>query len=98
VAAEATIAIRVRPGASRTAVGGSHPGPHGLALVVAVTAPALDGLATEAALRATATALGLHRRDLTLRSGARSRDKLISVARPPADLTERLHVLRDGPP
>ena len=42
--------VRVRPGASRTAVGGRYDGPLGPALVVAVTAPAVDGRATEAAL------------------------------------------------
>jgi uncharacterized protein YggU (UPF0235/DUF167 family) len=94
----ATIAVRVKPGASRTAVGGRHQGPYGPALVVAVTAPAVDGRATEAVLRATAAALGLHRRDLTLRAGQRSRDKLITVADPPPDLTDRLLALRDGRP
>ena len=46
-----TIAIRVKPGASRTAVGGSHAGPYGPALIVAVGARPVDGQATEAALR-----------------------------------------------
>lgn len=94
----ATIAVRVKPGASRTAVGGCHEGPHGPSLVVAVTAPALDGRATEAVLRAVAGALGLHRRDLALRAGPRSRDKLITVADPPPDLADRLAALRDGRP
>jgi uncharacterized protein len=94
----ATIAVRVKPGASRTAVGGCHQGPHGPALVVAVTAPALDGRATEAVLRAVAVALGLHRRDLTLRAGPRSRDKLITVADPPSGLAARLQALRDDRP
>ena len=53
------VSIRVRPGSARTAVGGEHGG----ALVVRVTAPAVDGRATEAALAAVAGAFG----------GARSR-------------------------
>jgi uncharacterized protein (TIGR00251 family) len=69
------IVIRVRPGASRTAVGGSHDG----ALVVRVAAPAVDGRANEAALRALAKALGVRRRDVVLVSGATSRTKVIDV-------------------
>ena len=70
------VAIRVRPGASRTRVGGSH----GDRLVVAVTARAVDGAATEAALRAVADALGLRPRQVWLVAGATSRDKVVEVA------------------
>lgn len=69
------VRIRVRPGASRTAVGGGH----GDALVVKVTARAVEGRATEAALRAVAEALGVRRRDVRLLSGATSRDKTVEV-------------------
>jgi len=88
-------AVRVRPGASRTRVGGRYDGPLGPAVVVAVDAPAVEGRATEAALRATAAALGLRRSALDLRSGATSRDKLFTVADPPAGLAGRLRALRD---
>jgi uncharacterized protein YggU (UPF0235/DUF167 family) len=97
-AAEAfTFPVRVRPGAARTAVGGRYDGPLGAAVVVAVNAPAVDGRATEAARRATAEALGLRRSAIAVRSGDRSRDKLFTVADPPADLADRLRALRDGP-
>jgi uncharacterized protein (TIGR00251 family) len=89
-----TIEIRVRPGASRTAVGGTYGEPP--ALVVAVTAPAVDGRATDAALAALAAALGVRPRQVSLRSGATSRTKLVEVADPPPDLVERLVALR-GP-
>lgn len=69
------VAIRVKPGAARTAVGGRH----GDALVVAVTARAVDGKATEAALRAVAEAFGVRRRDVSLVAGATSRDKVVDV-------------------
>jgi uncharacterized protein len=69
------VTIRVRPGASRTDVGGSHAG----ALVVRVTAPAVDGRATEAALAALAEALGLRRSDIQLVTGATSRTKVVDV-------------------
>jgi uncharacterized protein YggU (UPF0235/DUF167 family) len=92
-----TFAVRVRPGASRTHVGGCYEGPLGAALVVAVTSPAVDGKANEAALRATAGALGLRRGEIEVRSGQTSRNKLFTVAQPPPDFAERLAILRDGP-
>jgi uncharacterized protein YggU (UPF0235/DUF167 family) len=69
------IAIRVRPGAARTAVGGTHDG----ALVVRVTMRAVDGRATEAALAAVAQALAVRRRQVTLVSGMTSRTKVVDV-------------------
>lgn len=91
-----TIAIRVKPGASRTAVGGCYPGPYGPALVVAVAAPPVDGRATEAALRALADALGIRPSALALTKGAASRDKLVTVDNPPADLDDWVRARRDG--
>ena len=69
------LAIRVKPGSSRTSVGGRY----GEALVVAVMARAVDGKATEAALRAVADAFNVKRRDVTLLAGAASRDKVIDI-------------------
>ena len=69
------IAVRVRPGASRTVVGGSYAG----ALVVRVGAQAVDGKANEAAIRALANAFGVRRRDVVLVSGATNRSKVIDV-------------------
>lgn len=76
------LAIRVKPGSARAAVGGRH----GDALVVAVTARAVDGKATEAALRAVAGAFDVRRRDVTLVAGARSRDKVVEIDGEPAAL------------
>lgn len=70
--------IRVRPGASRTAVGGAY----GERLVVAVGARAVDGAATEAALAAVADAFGLRRRQVSLVLGATSRDKTVELDLP----------------
>ena len=70
------VAIRVKPGASRTRVGGLH----GERLVIAVTARAVDGAATAAALDAVADALVVRPRYVRLVSGATSRDKLLEVA------------------
>jgi len=90
---EVRVAIRVRPGASRTQVGGSY----GDALVVRVAERAVDGQATEAALQALATALGLRRRDVWLVSGPASRDKVAAVAgtMEPEEVRRRLARLRE---
>jgi uncharacterized protein YggU (UPF0235/DUF167 family) len=72
-------------------------GAYGGALVVAVGARAVDGRATEAALRALAAALGVRRRQVTLVAGATSRDKVVEVTGAPGDVEERIAALRDGP-
>jgi uncharacterized protein len=70
------ITIRVRPGSAHPGVGGEHAG----ALVVRVSARAVDGKATEAALAAVAVAFGVRRSAVSLVSGAASRTKIIDVA------------------
>lgn len=85
------ITIRVRPGASRTYVGGSRAeSGDQQVLGVWVQQRAVDGKATEAALSALADALGLRRRSLRLVAGERARVKIVEVSDPPADLAERL--------
>jgi uncharacterized protein YggU (UPF0235/DUF167 family) len=96
--ARALVAVRVTPGAGATVVGGVQPGRYGPALLVRVGAPAVDGRATAAALRAVARALGVRPADVTLHQGATSRDKLFAVAGPPADLAARLAVLHGQDP
>ena len=91
-----TFAVRVKPGASRTRVGGRYDGARGPALVVAVTARAVDGAATGAVLVAVAAALGLRRAAVGLHSGRTSRDKVLTVDDPPPGLAARLTGLRDG--
>jgi uncharacterized protein YggU (UPF0235/DUF167 family) len=88
-----SVVVRVRPGAGRTRVGGRYEGPHGPALIIAVAAPAVEGKATEAVRRALAGALGLKARDVVLKVGATSRDKVFTVS---GDVGERLAALRDG--
>jgi hypothetical protein len=55
-------------------------GRYGDALVVAVTARAVDGKATEATLRAVAEALGVRRRAVRLVAGATSRTKVVEIS------------------
>lgn len=88
------LTIRVRPGASRTRVGGAHGG----ALVVAVQARAVEGAATAAALDAVAAALAVRPRHVRLVSGATSRDKVVEVdAAAAPDLAERVAALLAAP-
>ncbi len=81
------VAIHVKPGSARTVVGGRHGEDDVLA--VSVTARAVDGKATEAALRAVAEAFGVKRRDVSLVTGAASRDKLVEIDGAAADLAGR---------
>ncbi|QCB93002.1 DUF167 domain-containing protein [Cellulomonas shaoxiangyii] len=88
------VAVRVRPGASRTRVGGTY----GDRLVVAVTARAVDGAATAATLRAVADALGVRARHVALVAGATSRDKVLEVEDTAVtpDVLARLEAVRAG--
>jgi uncharacterized protein YggU (UPF0235/DUF167 family) len=86
-------AVRVKPGARRTAVGGRWDGRLGVALVVAVTAPAVDGRANEAVCRALAAALGVPRAQVDVVVGAHARDKLVAVDPAPPDLGAKVNAL-----
>jgi uncharacterized protein YggU (UPF0235/DUF167 family) len=70
------ITIKVHPGSARPGVGGEQVG----ALVVRVSARAVDGKATEAALAAVAEAFAVRRRAVTLVTGTSSRTKIVDVA------------------
>ena|SRR6266536_2382530 len=74
-AARLRFAVRVRPAASRTSVGGRR----GEALVVAVAAPAVDGKANEAVRRALAEAFAVRRRQVSIVRGERARDKVVEI-------------------
>lgn len=65
----------MKPGSARPGVGGEHDG----ALIVRVSARAVDGRATEAALAAVAESFGIRRSTVRLVSGASSRTKVIDV-------------------
>jgi uncharacterized protein len=93
------LAVRVKPGASRTRVGGRY---GESSLIVAVTAKAVDGQATEAVLRAVADALGVPRRSVRMITGTTSRDKILGVetlaapagsGRSPGELVRRVEDL-----
>jgi hypothetical protein len=87
-----TVRIRVQPGSSKVAVGGSR----GDALLVRVTARPVAGKATEAALRAVAAAFGVRRTDVQLVSGPASRDKVVAIEGDPGSIGNRLQALITG--
>jgi uncharacterized protein YggU (UPF0235/DUF167 family) len=89
------LTIRVRPGSSTTAVGGRYDG--GTTLVVRVTPPAVDGRATEAALRAVAQAFSVAPRSVRLVSGVRGRTKILDVSGDDHELARRLAELLGEP-
>jgi uncharacterized protein YggU (UPF0235/DUF167 family) len=69
------VSIWVKSGSAQPGVGGSHAG----ALVVRVSARAVNGKATEAALAAVAKAFGVRRASVTLVAGPATRAKVIDV-------------------
>lgn len=68
-----SLRLRVVPGANRPGIVGRH----GDAWKVRVSAPPEDGRANAAVLDLLARALDVPRRDLSLTSGASSRDKIV---------------------
>jgi uncharacterized protein YggU (UPF0235/DUF167 family) len=93
---EYRFAVRVKPGARRLRVGGRWDGRLGPALVVAVTAPAVDGRANAAVITALADVLDVPSRRFTLVTGERARDKLVAVEQVPAGLPARIALLLSG--
>jgi len=71
-----SLAVHVQPGAKRSGVAGLH----GDRLKIRIAAPALDGRANEALVAFVAERLGVPRRNVSVVSGERSRDKLVAVA------------------
>jgi uncharacterized protein len=81
------LAIRVRPGASRVAVGGRYGDDQ---LVVAVSERAVDGAANRAVISAVASAFGVRRVDVEIVAGRTARSKTITVKGDRATLERRL--------
>ena len=68
--------LRIVPNAKRDEVVGEY----GDAVKIKVAAPAVEGKANEALLEFVAEKDGIHRRDITLLAGEKSRDKVIELA------------------
>jgi uncharacterized protein len=87
------VSVRVKPGASRTRVGGEYgdgSGGRDGVLIVRVGARPVDGAATEAVLKAVAKAFGLRRADVDLVGGATSRTKVLELRGEERSLSMRL--------
>lgn len=65
-------------------MGGSYDGRLGPALVVAVSARAVDGAANEAVVSALADAFDVRRREVVIVTGHSARDKVVDVQGGPA--------------
>lgn len=78
-----TLTVRAQPGASRSEVAG----PYGDALRIRLAAPANDGKANAELLRFIARTLAVAPRLVTLVRGHSSRDKVVEVAEPDADIS-----------
>jgi len=76
--------LRVVPGARRQEIVGRH----GDAWKIRVTAAAEDGRANAAVLDLLAETLAVSRRDVSLRSGASSRDKVVTLEGLSGDVAE----------
>jgi len=84
------ITVHVRPGSSRTSVGGDYDG----ALVVRVQPRAVDGAATAAVEAALADAFAVPQRCVTCVAGHSARRKQIDIEGDAAELQRRLEELR----
>ena len=93
------VSVRVKPGASRTRVGGRYGEESGGSegeLIVRVGARAVEGAATEAVLKAVAKAFGLRRADVDLVLGSTSRTKVLELTGEEPLLSARLAELLAG--
>lgn len=72
---EFLLTIRAKPNSSRNRVGGSYGG----ALIVAVTAPAVDGKASTAIIGLLAKALDVPKSAIRVKSGQRARTKIMAI-------------------
>ena len=72
----ATLQIRVIPRAGRTAVAGRR----GESILIRLAAAPVDGAANDALITLLSDTLGVPRRQITIVSGEKSRDKRVEIA------------------
>lgn len=80
------LTVRVTPKASRDVVSGTMATPDGLALKVAVTAPADKGKANAAVIALLAKSFGVAKSQITLTLGETDRRKVLRISGDPAVL------------
>ena len=90
------VSVRVKPGASRTKVGGQYGDPmsdqpdHVPILIVFVAQRAVEGAANAGVIKAVAKAFRLRRADVELVSGRTARTKVLELHGDEPDLAARL--------
>ena len=82
--AEFLLTVRAKPSSSRNRVGGAY----GEALVVSVTAPAVDGKASKAIIRLLAEALDVPKGAIRIKSGLHARTKIVAIDLQPSRESE----------
>ncbi len=80
------LTVRVTPKAARDAIAGTMATTDGLALKVAVTAPADKGKANAAVIALLAAAFGIAKSNITLTLGETDRRKVLRISGDPATL------------
>lgn len=91
------LAMRVTPGASRSAVSGLGVDAHGRPLLgVRIGAPPAEGAANAALIGFLATELGLRKAEIAIVGGRASRTKLVLLSGDAADLLARLEAWIGG--
>lgn len=85
------LAVRLTPRASRDGLEGVVTGPDGRpALQLRLAAPPVDGAANKALVAFLTKALGLRKSDIAIRSGEKSRLKILHLSGESAAILERL--------
>jgi len=99
VAEGVTLRIRLRPGASRTAVLGRSVLANGdAAILAAVSAPPEDGKANAALIQLLAKLWHLPKSRVSIVTGASARNKMLHIEGPPAGLLAQLGAWIDSLP
>lgn len=89
----ALLSVRVIPRASKSAIAGRR----GDAILVRLAAPPVEGAANDELIEVLSRAFGRPRRDVTIVSGHKSRDKRISIdGITGADVSARLSAILNG--
>lgn len=87
------LSVRVIPRASKSAISGRR----GDAIVVRLSAPPVEGAANEALVELLARAFSVPRRQVSIVSGERSRDKRVSIeGLTEGDVEARLSAILNG--